>query len=267
MPAYRAYKSRGSVRGSYGARYTRPAQRSFAQTQARRYRGVARSRGPIVATAGEMKYFDAERPETAIVSSPTFAGCEMDPTVTTRQGIANPNTLFAPSQGNGIDQQNGRRSELYKIKIRGTIRVPAQAAQTTGDASCRVRLMLVWDKQTNFAQLNSEDVINDPNTNTALMSTQAFQNLDNLGRFVVLKDKVITLANPNSINTTAQQGMIRSFKMMINFKKPIKVRTDSAGNGNVTDIVDNSFHIIANCDNTELAPTISYYSRCAFKDQ
>jgi len=257
MPVRRAYKAT-----PYGQRYARPAQRSYATAQA----GGRRSAPAAYGTVGEMKYYDTERAAVAIASSSTFAGCEVDPNVSTRQGITNINCLFAPPNGTTIDARGGNKCWVYKIKVRGAVRVPPQTTVASPDDACRVRILLVWDKQTNATQLNSEDVINNPSTNTPVMSVNAFQNINHIGRFQVLKDKIITLQNPAASNGDDQNGLLRPFKMMINFKKPIQVRFDQGGAGTVADVIDNSFHVLANTDNAELVPEIAYYSRVCFKD-
>ncbi len=234
------------------------------------YTTVARTRG--VYGQGEMKYFDTERAAQALTDSADWAGTEHDPNTTQEASpVANPNTLFSPIQGTAINQRIGRQAKIYKIKIRGHLQVVRQASATIADNGCLARLILVQDMQTNSAQMQGEDLMADPTTNTASAAVDCFQDLKNFGRFKVWKDKIITIQNPNmgistTTTTNVQQGIVRPFSFSLTFKDPIVVRFNAGVAGTVADIVDNSFHIIANCDDVTLIPTIAYISRVCYKD-
>lgn len=207
----------------------------------------------------ERKYFDAEVNGTSLAAlTASFASAELDP--------ATLNTLFAPTQGNDYLNREGRKVQILSIKVRGEIRCPAQTDQTATDAASNIRLLLVHDKQTNAAQLNSEDVITSGAGNVAI---QMFQNPAFFGRFRVLKDKMITIQNPTvSYDGTnlEQSGLTRNFKMTVKFKKPVIVHFNATNGGTVADIVDNSFHIIGGTTSTGLAPAIYYKVRTVFVD-
>lgn len=139
---------------------------------------VARSLGTPLAIT-ERKYFDAEVSSVALTQLTTnFASAELDPTTL--------NCLFAPTTGDDYNQRNGRKVQVINLKLAIRVDCPAQVDQTAVDSASMVRLLIVQDKQTNAAQLNSEDVITSGAANGA---TLMFQNPAFFGRFRVLKDK------------------------------------------------------------------------------
>ena len=89
----------------------------------------------------------------------------------------------------------------------------------------------------------------------------SYQNPNNFGRFRVLKDKDILIQDPNFTTEyppedtpySRTNGLIRTFKININLKVPIKVQFNAVNGGTVLDIVDNSFHVLCAC--TECQPT------------
>lgn len=219
---------------------------------------VTRSYGTPLAIT-ERKYYDIELSGAAIQADlSSWAGMELDPTTK--------NTLFSPTQGDDFNNRQGRKVQVLSLKLRGYINVPSQANQTATDAGQLIRIILVMDKQTNATQLNSEDVITSGGGTVAL---QMFQNPAFFGRFRVLKDKSFALQNPNmSYDGTniEQNGLIKEFKFTIKFKKPVTIHFNSTNGGTVADIVDNSFHLIANSNNTGLGATINYKCRTTFID-
>ena len=104
---------------------------------------------------------------------------------------------------------------------------------------------------------------------TAENSLHAFQNPDNFGRFQVLKEKFITLANPSIGGGTPsidQMGLKTYFKFSIVFKNPITVNFNATNGGTVADIIDNSLHMMCSCDSTALSPQLAYYTRVCYKE-
>lgn len=157
---------------------------------------------------------------------------------------------------------------MMKVKVRGHINVAAQSGINTADAASYVRLLLVMDTQTNSAQMNAEDLLNG---GTAADSTiNSFQNPNFFGRFKVLKDTTIVMQDPSLAGEVAapnviQSGLLRTFKWNVNLGGTI-ARFNATNGGTVADIVDNSLHIIAATNNTGLSPSLSYYSRVAYKE-
>lgn len=254
---------------TYGARTYYGPRRSNAQQskRARRasyasprygYTTVPRTRG--VYSKGEMKYFDSSVAQNPIVSSSNWTGTEQDPPTL--------NTLFVPTVGSAINQRIGREVKVMKIKIRGQIRTSTEQNQTVASPPTYVRLLLAQDEQTNAAQMQGEQLMTS-GSGDSVRALTTFQNLDNFGRFRVLKDKIITLQDPNITydgTNVEQNGLVRPFKMNVNFRKPVSVRFNATNGGSVADIVDNSFHVIANCFGTDGTPAITYSCRVCYKE-
>lgn len=215
---------------------------------------VARSAGTPLAIT-ERKYFDAEKTLTAFQSGQSSAASgEFDPGTL--------NTIFAPQTGDDYNLRNGRKVQVVQIKIRGLIGYAIQADQAAADVTPFVRILLVQDRQTNAAQLNSEDVI-------ASSGTLGFQNPAFFGRFKVLKDKYYRVPQPMLVydgTNLEQTGTYFPWKMNIRFKVPVTVHFNSTNGGTIADIVDNSFHVIAFDDASNMAVAGRYFARTTFLD-
>lgn len=220
-----------------------------------RNRQIIRSRPYI---QGERKYFDSLRSGFALTSSATqTAGLEADPATT--------NTLFAPTQGDDISNREGRNVYVYSITIKGSLTTTAATAETAADTCQGVRMILCIDKQTNGAQMNSEDLITSSNPGTF-----NFQNTQFFGRFRILKDKTYTFPpTPIAANGTAAQifqgSVVKYFKIKHKFAVPLRVNFNATNGGTVADIVDNSFHLIAGRDKADPGVTLNYQCRVSFK--
>lgn len=255
---------RAVTRGDYLAKRNAPQNRQG-------YSSVARPRGAAV--TGEMKYFDCEATQVAIpaVTTTWVAATMIDPETTINLGdaaVANPLNLCSPKVSAALNGRIGRSILVRKIKVRGHIAVAVQAAQTACDFPVYCRLMLVQDQQTNAAQMTGAALLNDASAADATINS--FQNPNNFGRFRVLKDKTIVLQDPSGFNdaagTGAVNGLIRPFKMTVNFREPVKVQFNATNGGTVADIVDNSFHIVAGVQTASMTPLLSYYSRVSYKE-
>lgn len=232
------------------------AKRSSGQKIVREY--VPRAVGLLPMT--EIKYTDQFLNAGTVTASTDWTGTELDPATT--------NCLFAPAPGTAINQRVGRRVNMKSLKIRGFVNVPAQTNQTVADDGANVRLVVYQDKQTNGAQAQGEDVLTTASA-AAVVANSAFMNLANLGKFKVWKDKIITLSSPSLTydgTNVEQSGIIKPFKIFIKFTKPIPVHFNATGGSTVADIVDNSFHVIAQCSSAALVPNISYTCRVGYTD-
>lgn len=209
----------------------------------------------------ERKYFDSHLNASALASPTTWAGTELDP--------ATLNTLFAPTQGSDINNRIGRKVAVMKITMRGVIRAPAQTNETaTDDYSC-CRLILYMDQQTNGAQAQGENLMANPGAASGILNVMTYQNTANFGRFRVLKDKFINLGNPAISwdgTNMEQQGVSRTFKFTVKFRKPVIIQFNATNGGTVADIVDNSFHLIGATTSTGIAPAVSYQCRVVYTD-
>lgn len=193
---------------------------------------VGRFRDPLV----EKKFSDANVAADAFTT--VWAAGEMNP------GVGSINCLSGVAQGDGESQRDGRVYNIHSIHIKGFINLNSVEASLTPLADVVARLALVWDTQTNQAQLEAENVFL---TIGAAQDIDSFRNLQFSHRFIVLKDKMFTIKRPNmaqgSIDLFATHQVKIPFKMNKVFTKPIKVRT-SGTTANVNVITDNSLHLI-----------------------
>ena len=120
----------------------------------------------------ELKFADKEYDANIAVA---VAGSEADPTQNCLNGVA---------QGTTESQRIGRVQFVKSVYIKGHLFF-RDATGTGITADDYVRLFLVLDKQTNGAQMNAEDFLDDP-TNAAL-DVDAMQNLQYSDRFQLLK--------------------------------------------------------------------------------
>lgn len=221
---------------------------------------VPRTRGPFA--RGEMKYSDAYRVGVAVPKTTTWAGAELDPSTA--------NCLFSPVQGNDINNREGRHVYVTKLKLRGVISTTVLQDQADAIGGAAVRLILVQDQQTNGTQMNAEDLMASPQAANVSLTFCQFQNLQNFGRFKVLKDKIFYPKDPFSqtdgANTASECMSDIPFKWNIRFKTPVSVRFNATNGGTIADIVDNSFHLIGTKSSAGYATVLDYNCRVCFKE-
>ena len=218
---------------------------------------VARSLGTPLAVT-ERKYYDQFKNNTAFADggSNTISGM-LDPTA----APANVNTLFAPIQGDDYNTRQGRKVHIMEVKVRGSVNVPAIANLAVGRVAGFVRLIMVIDKQTNAAQMNSQDLISNRIT--------GFQNPAFFGRFRILKDKTFNLPQPvmSWDGTNMETGGFQiPFKWKFKFRKPLLVHFNGTNGGTIADIIDNSLHMVGWTSDLTTTPGLSYNSRTTFID-
>jgi len=180
----------------------------------------------------EYKFVDQIKAGTLVVA--TAAGAEVDPATTA--------CLNAVAEGDGESQRIGRKYTVTSVHVQGAVyRQNRNAQAEVGDANF-VKIALVLDTQTNAAQLNSEDVFI-----SAGSGALAFKNLQYAKRFKILHQETIDVQpGAPSWNGTAAQletgGYNCSFQINKKLNLPVLCKGTSA---NVTDITDNSLHMIA----------------------
>ncbi len=187
---------------------------------------------------GEMKFADIETDGDAFSS--TWSTME-DATNDSVSGVA---------QGDGESERDGRKYLIHSIHIRCRVRTVSVESATTPISDFIGRIVLVWDTQTNGAQLTATDVMDGGGTDDCL----SFRNLQHSKRFRILWDKRWVLkssdTNEGSINLFAN-GIRTTGEMRYNksFKKPIPVIC-SLTTAVIAAISDNSLHIIGVANNT-----------------
>lgn len=208
-----------------------------------------------------MKYFDSTKASTLVNSTRLWTNSVYDP--------ATINTLFCPTEGPDINQRVGREVHVHGISIRASIETDVQANQTLQDSPAAIRVMLVQDTQTNAAQMLAADLMT-AGASTNKDAIHAFENVNNLDRFKIYHDKIHILQNPNVAfdGTNMEQGaIIKYFEYHVEFKKPVIVRFNATNAGDITDIVDNSFHIVCNSSSLQLLPRLNYTCRTCYTDK
>jgi len=245
----------------YGLRAYKMARKSgFKPNRARAgYTTVPRTRG--VYAKGEMKYADREQTAIAIPAAPTWAGTELEDTQLCVHSV--------PMVGAGIGQRVGKKIDVYSLKIRGTVSIPKQANQTALDNAACCRLVLFMDQQTNSTQAQGEQVMDGDFNGGGGGGVRTFQQINNFGRFKVLKDVIINLEDPNSAwdgTNMEQNGKIRYFKWFIKFKKPLRMTFNDTNGGTVADLSTVSMHLIGTTTSADLVPTLEYCCRMCYKD-
>lgn len=140
--------------------------------------------------------------------------CDTTGTVTLMNGVA---------QGTDFDDRIGRKYTNVTAQLQGSIQ-PLDT--TTGPTHCRV--MVIYDKQPNGALPAITDVLTASTSN-------AFMNLNNRDRFVVLCDHNVTIGG---VSNTATQSFAQSPSVFtVNWYKAIKLETICDGiTGGVGDI-------------------------------
>lgn len=268
MPRGVGYKRK---RGApYGSRGKRQAMGPYAIVPARRrgyMRVMGRSAGALVAVP-ERKYFDAELNAKTIPESTDWTGTEIDPDTVPVAAI---NTLFAPVQGNAINNRIGRKVQVLKLSIRGTIHNTVLTDQADAIPLPQVRLVLYQDKQSNGVQAQGEDLMRAPTSASTQTAVATFQSLANFGKFRVLKDKTFTFRDFVGFNDAAATGTMATnqipFKLNVKFRKPVVVHFNATNGGTIADIVDNSFHMIASAaGSTNWVTNVTYCARTVYVD-
>jgi len=201
----------------------------------------------------ENKFADYEVANQAMTT--TWTGGELNP-------AGSVDCLSACAQGDGEQQRDGRKYHIVSIHVRGQVKLVAADVSTTPVDDAIARIAVVWDKQTNGAELAAEDVYDAIATAPQIY---AMRNLQKSSRFVKLKEKRFRLPVNNTTEAVDSYGhgaVVVPFSFDINFKTPISVSTTGT-TAAVSTIVDNSIHLIGCASSTSVQ--ISYFSRMRFR--
>lgn len=221
----------GLVRGT-----ARPMGRRFGRGAAvsKEFRRNLRTQGWM---GLEKKFVDYTVTNTAF----TNAWAERNPAQDSLCGIA---------QGDGESNRDGRVAYISSIHIRGWISLTTAEGAGAPQGDGVARLAVVWDTQTNEAEVVGTNVFDAGASNDHL----SHRNLNYTQRFRVLMDKSYIIRPEtvqNAANDFSTGQVIRAFSFNHKFKTPVKVVHDDI-NAAIADITDNSFHLVG-IGNTELA--------------
>jgi len=218
------------------------------------------ARGPRSILPAEKKFMDISH-SGALSIAVDWTGAEED--------NATMLCLNAVAQGAGNSQRVGLKYAIYSLEVTGCVNIGQQADQTASDSAVPTFVACVWDKQTNGAQLNSEDVYTNP---AGVFSSlpSPLRNMSYSKRFKVLRTFQHVLKPPTLAydgTNMEQGGDLAQFHWMINFPKPVIVECKGTSN-TVADIVNHSFHVIGVAGTESPSPTaeIQYNARIRYTD-
>lgn len=189
--------------------------------------------------------------------------------------------LCAPMPGTGIDRREGRRIDVSRVMTKGKFLLPATTSNVSGAASARdlkpwiVVFFLVLDKQCNGSAANISNVVEQTNDGNDWI------NLDNLGRYEILKRKTYKVTPMIGMQTAAaaaqQCGESFLFKLSHKFRKPLRVNFAAitpTNPGEVSTVVDNNVFLVSRiidgpAASSWIAGTAAHWavqSQCIFQD-
>lgn len=251
-------KRKRTTQSYTGYRRGRDTAGAFARGRSRSSRRMRRRN---LRTAGflgiEKKFYDLVRASYSITAPTDATGGEADPAAS--------GALSTPQQGDGEQNRDGKRIIAKSLILKGTITRPAMADQTAAPAGQKVFLALVLDTQTNAAQMNSEDCFKNGGIgatgNVALTKNLLFAN-----RFKILKSQVFDMTAPlASYDGTNIEvgGRVVSFDWFVKLNN-LPINFNSGTTAVVTNVIDNSIHLIAFATSTSPQCTLDYQSRMRF---
>lgn len=202
----------------------------------------------------EFKFRDYEI--TSLAMSQTVSGSMIDP-VTTK-------SVSAVSRGSGNNSRIGRTYKIYSIQIAGQVEMPASTSGLGAVPDSMSRILLVWDTQTNQAAMLPTDVLQPTIFGREL---NAFRQLSNVQRFVVLSDEYVRMSAEQVKNGNFSNGfMQRRFWISKIFSQPICVRMDNTTPAEIGHVMDNSLHLLAYTFRPGHDTFINYTARIRFTD-
>ncbi len=254
---YGSARARGSVYRS-GARTARSA--SALRSARNRFMGGSGGRRRSNARTGgflgiEVKFYD-----TALVGATLTA-----PTDATA-GEHNPSATLnfcTMAQGDGESQRDGRKALVKSVYVTGMISVAALINQTALKEQPVVYIALVHDKQTNGAQIVSEEVFANP-AGSNITATSPLRNLQHSSRFTVLDRTTVILPQQEASydgSNLELGGTMTPF--MLSWKGAMPITYDGTTSA-VANITDNSIQLIAWCNTVGQIPLLSYNARTRF---
>jgi len=150
-------------------------------------------------TFNELKCRDQQFTPGAPIATVAYANVAYVTPTVAGLGLATGYTcLNCVEQGNGVSQRIGNKIVITSIRLRGTI-TPSKTADTTDYGF--VRVLMVYDKQTNGAAPLIGDIIS--NISTSGSFATAFNSgikITNRNRFVMLRDQIFEMGATGSSN-------------------------------------------------------------------
>lgn len=248
----------------YGSRpFKRPRQQAAVAALERAKRRRALKAIANARTAGllgvERKYYDTALIESAINATTDATNGEHDPSATSM--------ISTPAVGDGATNRDGKRIIIDQVEVNGCIEWTAIETGVNPQEIAEVFVALVLDKQTNGAQMNSEDCFVNPGADTDLAASP-LRNLIQGSRFRVIRQECIHLdpkVTSEGANAFSVFGGSQNFKFFHKFRKGLIVNFNAGTTASVANVVDNSLHMIAFTNSTSIAPMLNYNARIRFR--
>lgn len=211
-----------------------------------------------VKIADELKFLDNAVEDQALVAAATWAGAELDPATTL--------CLTAPAQGDTASSRDGKQIIAKSLNVKGKVYIPQSELVASPPIGTEIFIALILDKQTNNAQLNSEDVYSLVAANTGL-NCRPLRNLNFAKRFKVLKtEKFIfdnTAVSHFAVDSFSKPARAIDFDWFVDLKD-MKINFNSVTTGVIGNVLDNSVHVVGIANSTSESPAITYQSRFRF---
>lgn len=225
-------------------------------------------------SAKETKYFDV-----GINTNVTWAGTDWSGSEVPADNYVNSSgaaaaytdsALIPSANGSGYGQVDGNKYDLKAIRIRGSLKASVLSDQADMPQAVQVRLLLVEDSQPNGAQAQGEDVLQD--IGEAAENLYSFLRIPNgLGRFRIIKDKMVTLqvsaAGTDGASTNSVAFYTSMFKMNAKPNCTVTIKSGNAAPTVAGLINKNYFLLLAGVAGAAAsAVTITGASRAYYKD-
>jgi len=202
----------------------------------------------------ELKYKDSSLVSSALVAPTDCAGGEYDPATLL--------ALNSIAQGDGEQERDGKQVCVKSVFVSGVVDLPATPNLTAGALIPNTYVALVLDKQTNGAQLNSEDVFTNPGA-SAVTASSPLRDLQYTSRFQVLDHVLIEPQMPSlSYDGTNMERDGCRVPFKLSWQGDL-ITNYIATTAVVAAIQDHSLHIVA-FTSAATGSTISYNARVRF---
>lgn len=206
----------------------------------------------------ELKFLDNFVDAQALAAATDWSGNECDPATTL--------CLTAPAQGDGANNRDGKQIIGKSLHVLGKINCLPQELQGNPPIATEAFVAIVLDKQTNNAQLNSEDVYSLASA-TASLNCFPLRNMNFGKRFKVLATKRFIFSDQSishfAVDSFSHAGIEGEFEFFIPLKD-LRINFNQTTTGVIGNVLDNSIHVVACTNSTTEAPTITYQSRFRF---
>lgn len=245
-------KARLEIAASQPMPASQPIQMDIIQPAA------SRKRRSSVRIKDEIKFLDNSLVDTALVANTDWTGAELDPATTL--------CLTAPAQGDTASSRDGKQIIAKSINVKGKIYIPQSELVGSPPIGTEVFVALILDRQTNNAQLNSEDIYSVVAANTGLLC-RPLRNMNFAKRFKVLKTQSFIFDNTAlshfAVDSFSKPARAIEFDWFVDLKD-MRINFNSTTTGVIGNVLDNSIHVVGITSATAENPAISYQSRFRF---